>query len=277
MPSEIFEVSRTILAADDTISSILGWVSIACWIVVYSPQIYENYTLKSGEGLSVPFVVVWLLGDLCNLVGAIFAGLLPTVIILAIYYSLCDLTLLGQIYFYRWKRSTIANERGERSPLLHGESRAPQQEKVSTRLLLVRYTAAVLFVIATGVIAWWISSGLEKEESPDVPDEAVGWKIQLVGWTSAALYLGARIPQIFKNFKTRCEGLSPALFLFAIFGNLAYVLAICTKSMSSQYLITNASWLAGSGLTVFLDLFVLAQFFYYRSVDSAEDDVRRLQ
>ena len=54
-------------------------------IVVYSPQIVENYRLKSGEGLSVLFVVIWLLGDLCNLIGAVMAGLLPTVIILAIY------------------------------------------------------------------------------------------------------------------------------------------------------------------------------------------------
>lgn len=53
--------------------------------MVYSPQIYENYSLQSGEGLSVLFVVVWLLGDLCNFFGAALAGLLPTVIILAIY------------------------------------------------------------------------------------------------------------------------------------------------------------------------------------------------
>jgi solute carrier family 66 (lysosomal lysine-arginine transporter), member 1 len=49
----------------------------------------QNYQLKSGEGLSVLFVVVWLLGDLCNLFGAILAGLLPTVIILALYVSIC--------------------------------------------------------------------------------------------------------------------------------------------------------------------------------------------
>jgi hypothetical protein len=52
---------------------------------VYSPQIYENFKLKSGEGLSLPFVVIWLLGDLMNLSGAILAGLLPTVILLAIW------------------------------------------------------------------------------------------------------------------------------------------------------------------------------------------------
>ena len=56
-------------------------------IVVYSPQIVENYQLQSGEGLSVFFVVIWLLGDLCNLAGALMAGLLPTVILLAIYVS----------------------------------------------------------------------------------------------------------------------------------------------------------------------------------------------
>ena len=52
---------------------------------MYSPQIIENYQLQSGEGLSVGFVVIWLVGDLCNLSGAILAGLLPTIIILGVY------------------------------------------------------------------------------------------------------------------------------------------------------------------------------------------------
>ena len=56
-------------------------------MVVYSPQIIENYQLQSGEGLSVGFVVTWLIGDLCNLSGAILAGLLPTIIILGVYVS----------------------------------------------------------------------------------------------------------------------------------------------------------------------------------------------
>jgi uncharacterized protein with PQ loop repeat len=56
-------------------------------IIVYSPQILENYRLKSGEGLSVGFVVIWLVGDICGLFGGWLAGLLPTVIILAAYVS----------------------------------------------------------------------------------------------------------------------------------------------------------------------------------------------
>jgi hypothetical protein len=56
-------------------------------MVVYSPQFLENYTRQSAEGLSVSFVVIWLLGDFFNLTGAVLARLLPTVIILALYVS----------------------------------------------------------------------------------------------------------------------------------------------------------------------------------------------
>ncbi|KAF8918998.1 PQ loop repeat-domain-containing protein [Mucidula mucida] len=245
----------------EALSSILGWSSIACWIVVYSPQIYENYSLQSGEGLSVLFVVVWLLGDLCNFFGAALAGLLPTVIILAIYYSLCDITLLVQVYYYRSKKLRTLPQ----TPLLSGQLR-PQETPV--RVLALRYTAAVVFIFVTGVVAWWISGadGVEEDqERPELPTR-IKWTVQILGWSSAVLYLGARVPQIVKNFTTRCEGLSPALFFFAIFGNTTYAWSICAKSMEKDYLVTNASWLAGSALTVFLDVIVLAQFFYYRSV-----------
>ncbi|KAF9019024.1 PQ-loop-domain-containing protein [Hymenopellis radicata] len=264
------------MSTAQALSSILGWSSIACWIVVYSPQIYENYSLQSGEGLSVLFVVVWLLGDLCNFVGAALGGLLPTVIILAIYvhinmkkYSLCDIILLAQVYYYRWKKlRTLPDEQdvSDQTPLLSGQVR-PQETPV--RVLALRYTAAVVFIFVTGVVAWWISGANDVEEDqerPELPTTTIKWTVQILGWSSAVLYLGARVPQIVKNFTTRCEGLSPALFFFAIFGNTTYAWSICAKSMEKDYLVTNASWLAGSALTVFLDVIVLAQFFYYRSV-----------
>ncbi|KAF8627500.1 hypothetical protein AX17_006311 [Amanita inopinata Kibby_2008] len=259
------------LPIEDTLSSILGWVSIACWIVVYSPQIYENYTLQSGDGLSVLFVLVWLLGDLCNLLGAVLANLLPTIITLGLYYTLCDLILLGQIYYYRWKRNCIAPQREEQQPLLAYERDNPPSESVSNATLVIQYTGATCFVVVVGIMAWWFNG--RHEESVDVPTispQGPQWLIQSLGWTSALSYLGARIPQILKNFKTRCEGLSPALFFFAILGNITYALSICAKSMEKDYLIMNASWLAGSALTVFLDVVVLGQFFYYCSVDQVD-------
>lgn len=257
-------------AFNDGLSSILGWVSIACWIIVYSPQIYENYSLQSGEGLSVLFVVVWLLGDICNLLGAVAGGLLPTVIILALYYSACDLVLLVQIYYYRWKRNRQLNgvESPERQPLLD----RPPSEALTTSVLLLRYTGALIFVVTVGIFAWWIGNVVGEDES--TPPQKLRWEVQALGWASAILYLGARIPQIQKNLKTRCEGLSPALFFFSVFGNVTYALSICAKSLDRKYLITNAGWLAGSALTVFLDVFVLLQIFYYRSTDGSAETPR---
>ncbi|KAF9452966.1 PQ-loop-domain-containing protein [Macrolepiota fuliginosa MF-IS2] len=248
------------IGSSDGLSSIFGWISIACWIVVYSPQVYENYALQSGEGLSVLFVLVWLVGDLCNLLGAVIAGLLPTIIILACYYSLCDSTLLCQIYYYRWKHGhplfkAKPMEGGETAPLLpSGEQE--DHKLLSTKALVIRYTSALLFVCIVGTTAWWIA-GKEEEKTPR-PDIPSGdwWKSQVLGWTSAVLFIGSRVPQIMKNVTTRCEGLSPALFFFAVCGNITCTLSIVAKSSDWGYLLTNASWIAGSSLIVFLDIFV---------------------
>jgi hypothetical protein len=44
----------------EAISGILGSISIACWVVVFSPQIIENYSKKSADGLSIEFIIIWL-------------------------------------------------------------------------------------------------------------------------------------------------------------------------------------------------------------------------
>jgi len=227
------------------------------------------------------FVLVWLIGDICNLLGAVLANLLPTVILLGLYYSLCDTILLGQIYYYKWKRHSLAltHGRGERAPLLAASLNEQPSQSISTStptstsLFMLRYACATCFVIFVGIAASWLSEGTHSAVEPGKPPMAPQWLIQTLGWASAISYLGARIPQIFKNFKTRCEGLSPALFFFAILGNTAYGLSICAKSMDPDYLVLNASWLAGSILTVFLDILVVAQFFYYRSVDHVDMSV----
>jgi len=76
-------------------------ISIACWVVVFSPQIVENFRRGSADGLSIVFLVVWLLGDLFNILGAVLQGVLPTMVILALYYTLADIVLVGQVFYYR--------------------------------------------------------------------------------------------------------------------------------------------------------------------------------
>lgn len=76
-------------------------ISIACWVVVFSPQIIENFRRQSADGLSLVFLIIWLAGDVFNILGAVLQGVLPTMIILAVYYTLADIVLLGQCFYYR--------------------------------------------------------------------------------------------------------------------------------------------------------------------------------
>lgn len=55
-------------------------ISIACWVVVFSPQIIENFKRGSADGLSLQFIIVWLAGDVFNILGAVLQGVLPTMV-----------------------------------------------------------------------------------------------------------------------------------------------------------------------------------------------------
>src|SRR5271169_6596408 len=96
----------------ETISGITGSISIACWLVVFSPQIIENFRRRSGDGLSLSFLVIWLAGDVFNVLGALLQHVLPTMLILAIYCisycmrngadvdTLADVILILQVLYY---------------------------------------------------------------------------------------------------------------------------------------------------------------------------------
>lgn len=76
-------------------------LQLTCRTVVFSPQIIENWKRGSAEGLSVVFIVIWLLGDFFNIIGAVLQGVLPTMVILAVYYTLADIVLLLQCFWYK--------------------------------------------------------------------------------------------------------------------------------------------------------------------------------
>lgn len=84
---------------------------------------------------------------------------------------------------------------------------------------------------------------------------------QVLGYFSAAAYLGARIPQIIKNQKARsCEGLSLLFFVLSLAGNLTYGGGIIAHSLDPDYLVTNVPWLLGSLGTMVEDVVIFVQF-----------------
>ena len=56
---------------------------------------------------------------------------------------------------------------------------------------------------------------------------------QVVAWTSAIMYLGSRLPQLYKNYKRQStSGLSISLFIAAFFGNLFYSASMLTNPLA---------------------------------------------
>ncbi|TFY72684.1 hypothetical protein EVG20_g350 [Dentipellis fragilis] len=70
-------------------------------LIAQSSQVLENIRRQSVEGLALPFLANWLLGDLTNLIGCILTHQLPFQTWLATYFCTVDLMLLSQYFYYR--------------------------------------------------------------------------------------------------------------------------------------------------------------------------------
>jgi solute carrier family 66 (lysosomal lysine-arginine transporter), member 1 len=223
-----------------TTSEICGALSIFCWILVFTPQMYKNYKQKSGKSLSLTFLWIWLVADVFNIVGAALENLLPTVIILAVYYTVADLILICQVYYYGDGNMDEDEER-EHDPLL-----AIVQAEESSR------TGWIIFS-TTFFLAWTLVALVYM----GVP--------QYLGWSSAILYIGSRVPQIYKNYRgTDTTGLSMYMFVLGILGNYFFYCSIIYESAEWEFLKKNMPWLIGAVGTVFLDVIITWQILWAR-------------
>ena len=104
------------LPPSEALSTLLGSISLACWVVLLLPQIVENYANRSASAVSLPFLLLWSAGDICNLIGAVWAGVVVnTVIAVGVYWCVTDSVVVGQwLYYYsfydKWGRKADRKE-----------------------------------------------------------------------------------------------------------------------------------------------------------------------
>lgn len=256
------------------VSGVSGSVSLACWIIVFTPQIYENWLRQSTEGLSLAFVVIWLLGDLFNVFGALLQHVLPTMIILAVYYTVADIVLLFQCLMYKQpgKQGLLPTNDPEQQPLLSSPPAEALEGEITKprrvlhhyfRLPAVKNGLVVLCVVLCGVLGYLISD----HRKPEVPSEPVPLSLwgQILGWICAVLYLCSRVPQIRLNYKRKStDGVAVLFFIFTLLGNITYCLSIFAADSSKHALVLNASWIVGALGSLLLDVVVVVQFWIYR-------------
>lgn len=251
----------------------------ACWIVLLIPQLIEQWKLKSAEGISLGTVIIWVAGDLSNLIGAVWSKLLPPVILLAVWFCIIDGLLLVLYVYYTHifpKYHKIVRPTTDEETALLGRRKSAQSRRDLLTSLVVassqwsifkKYVLPVLFVSAAGVLGYFVSSGSDDPISE--PEQS--FAAQFFGYFSAVCYLGARIPQILYNYHRKSvHGLSLLFILFSTFGNLTYALQILIYRNDWDYVMLNMPWLLGSLGAIFEDAFIFAQFVIYE--DANDDD-----
>ena len=92
------------------------------------------------------------------------------------------------------------------------------------------FVSLFVVVLASASPLQTASNGTGDQPKPADSTEVTG---RILSWISTVLYLGSRLPQIYKNHVRRStSGLSPTLFIAAFFGNLFYASSLLTNPLA---------------------------------------------
>ncbi|SCU77839.1 LADA_0A02476g1_1 [Lachancea dasiensis] len=255
------------------VSTISGSVSFLSSFIAQIPQVLETYEDKTVEGLSPYFLLAWLLGDITSLAGAVLTKQLPFQIILALYFLTNDIFICGQYYYYgvlhENKLATPGHEHKDAEERMAAVRSRTSDVSINAALNRRSWFAGILCMI-TGANGSPISVGIDSKGGSNFSEQAG----TVLAWIGALCYVGARIPQLLKNYQRKStDGLSPFLFINTLLANTTYNLSIFT---SCEYLESLDKWdfvmrempfIVGSAGTVLFDL----TYFYQHYILYSED------
>ncbi|KAJ1935353.1 hypothetical protein FBU59_005413 [Linderina macrospora] len=242
----------------EAVSSLFGTLAIGLWLVALLPQIYENWSRKSTDGLSTLFLALWLIGDAMNLVGCVILKQQPFQTFLSAYFTVTDLIMIIQYFMYRGNKPVqIGSVPTESTSLLSGnaveERKQPWQRK------------SVWFMVGwvVGVAVFWIIVRHWHVIKPSIDMQVFG---QTMAWASMIFYHSSRLPQLWLNHKRQSvEGLAMAMFVVIFSANGAYATSLITAiAMGDDDMFRRSlAFVYGSIGSMVLDVFVLMQFYMF--------------
>jgi len=278
---------------------IFGLVNIFLWLFAQAPQLWENYRLSRAESLSGLFLMTWLAGDICNLLGCILTPQFKVQLYTAIYFLCMDFLILTQWTYYYVKNRPIPEEdKSEREIWVAPDGGVPPEEQESqslslsstssrtTRMRVYAIIPAVLGLSCLAGVGVWamqeptetfmvhkgrtLLSDCDPSMSSTLVETVIG---STCAWLSGILYFTARIPQIMTNHRRKStEGLSVFMFVSSTLANVCYSLSILlpesTDYGEASFWESTFAYLLGSGGTIASTIPILVQFFMYRKEET---------
>ncbi|CCX16679.1 PQ loop repeat protein [Pyronema domesticum] len=236
-------------------STTCGIISIVAWLFAQMPQVWKNYHRSSVEGLSAGFLSIWYMGDLCNLLGAIWTDQMWFQQAVALYYVSIDTVLASQYLYYtylappnpailyssiHYDESIDDDGDSNDSYLIDSDcndsepkrkqppkTKPPSRSRASSGRS--RSLASTLIVVVSLMCRLAGASPISPASSDLVPSPEFSLRSlgTLLSWFSTFLYLSSRLPQLYLNFRRRStSGLAISLFAAAFCGNFFYSLSL---------------------------------------------------
>jgi uncharacterized protein with PQ loop repeat len=255
---------------------VLGLANIGCWLVAQSPQLYENWKNSSVEALSPAFLLMWLTGDITNLVGCVLTKQLPVQLYTGVYFCFMDLLLVLQYGYYYSKGAVVdpnASDLETVKPLLVEEKRSKRSKSGgrggygATSVNVVTIAVVLQLAFVAGVAASR-GPGATRPCEYHAPISDTARTVGIVtAWLSGVLYLFARLPQIILNHRRKdVAGLSFPMFFFAVMANVFYGASILIRkpAFDHTFVLETLPFLVGSLCTLFFSAVIVGQFAMYR-------------
>jgi len=254
----------------------LAWIfsiiSNCIWLIVFVPQLYQNYKNKNSQAISLLLLFCLLLGDVLAMTSGYLKKLNIVVIYTAAYHIILNSIIICQILYYRrlsclsynQERVSLLSSSSSSSSLSSSSYNSCNESLLSLSSLIFTpweiyfYITSICFIILTYIFI----------QLNNNYNELVG---NFLAWIATFIFIFSRIPQILLNFKRQStEGLSITTFIIANISSMFFMLSILiilydlNKNQYNNYIIENIQWLIGGGITTIFDGIIFYQFYKYR-------------
>jgi uncharacterized protein with PQ loop repeat len=257
-----------------TLGQKLAWifstVSNVLWLFVFVPQLYKNYKSQKSFALSLTLLFCLILGDILSIISAYIKELNIVIIYAAAYHIVLDLIIISQILYYR--RKNIINSE-EHDPLLNTDDDDISLDLEYDYMFLSFWE--FFFVVTSSLVVFLISLFIIFNNNRLIQSILA----DIIAWSATCIFMLARIPQIWLNFKRKStKGLSLLSFIVINIANMFFLISIliimCDLSSDRyiEYIKDNIQWITGSCTTSLFDGIIFYQFYKYKTNNIYEDE-----